>query len=200
MNKILYFALFAAGAVIGSAVTWKVVKTKYEQIAQEEIDSVKDLYSKKIDEHSNEINELQKISNALKNVDNKIKGASNDYEQLLETCDYKHSDEETIENKYEEVGKMPVIIEDDKPCVISPDEFGEYEEYELIFLTYYADGTVADYEDPIEDVDLMIGLENLNEMGKYEDDILHIRNDRHQCYYEITSDCRTFDEVWNSGD
>ena len=36
--------IFAAGAFIGSAVTWKLVKTKYEKIAQEEIDSVKDFY------------------------------------------------------------------------------------------------------------------------------------------------------------
>ena len=39
------FFLFTAGAAIGSVVTWKLVKTKYEQIAQEEIDSVKEEYA-----------------------------------------------------------------------------------------------------------------------------------------------------------
>ena len=50
MNKTVFGVLtFAAGAVIGSAVTWKLVKTRYEQIAQEEISSVKDYYGKKFE-------------------------------------------------------------------------------------------------------------------------------------------------------
>ena len=45
MNDILNKAfIFAAGAIIGSAVTWKIVKTKYEQIANEEIESVKERF------------------------------------------------------------------------------------------------------------------------------------------------------------
>ena len=38
--------IFAAGAAIGSVVTWKLLKTKYEHIAQEEIDSVKKVFSR----------------------------------------------------------------------------------------------------------------------------------------------------------
>ena len=40
--KFINVLVFAAGAAIGSAVTWKVVKTKYERFAQEEIESVKE--------------------------------------------------------------------------------------------------------------------------------------------------------------
>ena len=39
-HKVANVLAFVAGAVIGSAITWKFVKTKYERIAQEEIDSV----------------------------------------------------------------------------------------------------------------------------------------------------------------
>ena len=39
--------IFAVGALVGSAVTWKLLKTKYEQIANEEIASVKETYAKK---------------------------------------------------------------------------------------------------------------------------------------------------------
>ena len=47
-NSILSKAfIFAVGAAIGSAVTWKLVKTKYEKIADEEIESVKEVYLKK---------------------------------------------------------------------------------------------------------------------------------------------------------
>ena len=44
INKIL---IFAAGVVIGSAVTWKCIKDKYKKLADEEIASVKEIWSKK---------------------------------------------------------------------------------------------------------------------------------------------------------
>lgn len=42
-----YFIAFVAGGALGSLATWMFVKKKYEQIAQEEIDSVKEVYSKR---------------------------------------------------------------------------------------------------------------------------------------------------------
>ena len=45
MNKIFIFTL---GAAVGSVVTWKLVKDKYARIAQEEIDSVKEVFSNEI--------------------------------------------------------------------------------------------------------------------------------------------------------
>ena len=46
-NSFVKFVIFAAGAIIGSAVTWKYAKDKYEKIADEEIASVKEMYAKK---------------------------------------------------------------------------------------------------------------------------------------------------------
>ena len=40
MNKLWGVFIFAAGAAIGSVVTWKIVKRKYERRAQEEIEWV----------------------------------------------------------------------------------------------------------------------------------------------------------------
>ena len=34
-NKLINAIIFVAGAAIGSAITWKIVKTKYEQIAKD---------------------------------------------------------------------------------------------------------------------------------------------------------------------
>ena len=54
LSKVL---IFAAGAAIGSAVTWKLIKEKYERIAQEEIDSVKEVFKSQNEleyEHSEE--------------------------------------------------------------------------------------------------------------------------------------------------
>ena len=44
MNKtVIGIISFAAGAAIGSVATWMLVKNKYEQIAQEEIEEVSDI-------------------------------------------------------------------------------------------------------------------------------------------------------------
>ena len=47
MNKLISVGFFIAGAAVGSIVTWQFLKTKYEEIAQEEIDSVKQTYAKR---------------------------------------------------------------------------------------------------------------------------------------------------------
>lgn len=47
MNKAAGFVMFVLGAAVGSVVTWQYTKKKYEQIAQEEIDSVKEIFSRR---------------------------------------------------------------------------------------------------------------------------------------------------------
>ena len=61
------FIVFAAGAAIGSVITWKVLKDKYEKLAQEEIDSVKEAFSRRekklnsdLDEANNQVIEAKK--------------------------------------------------------------------------------------------------------------------------------------------
>lgn len=83
-----------------------------------------------------------------------------------------------------------------KPYVISPDEFGEFEDYERISLSYYADQILADEDDEkVEDVDNVVGLESLAHFGEYEDDSVFVRNDRLKCDYEILLDQRTYSDV-----
>ena len=47
---------FVAGAAIGSLLAWKFAKDKYERIAQEEIDSVKEYYKEAAEEEEILIN------------------------------------------------------------------------------------------------------------------------------------------------
>lgn len=83
-----------------------------------------------------------------------------------------------------------------KPYIISPEEFGEFEDYERISLSYYADQVLADEDDEkVEDVDNVIGLESLTHFGEFEDDSVFIRNDRLRCDYEILLDQRTYSDV-----
>ena len=58
-NTIIKSALiFAAGAATGSVASWCLLKKKYEQFAQEQIDSVKEVYSKREKETSDITDEV----------------------------------------------------------------------------------------------------------------------------------------------
>lgn len=174
--------IFAAGATIGSAVTWKLLKDKYAKIAQEEIDSVKEVFTVRKNS-SNTIDELVESKEVkdetLRSFNDKI-----NYSNLVKEIGYISKDEE---------GGSDV---NDKPYVIEPEEYGEMDGYETVSLTYYADGVLADDRDNVvEDVEGMVGVESLDHFGEYEDDSVFVRNDRLETDYEILLDLRNFDDV-----
>lgn len=57
MTKFKSFVIFLAGVACGSAATYQYTKRKYDQIAQDEIESVKEAFSKKTDKPKKEIND-----------------------------------------------------------------------------------------------------------------------------------------------
>lgn len=100
-----------------------------------------------------------------------------------------HSKKNTEEKKDE---PMP-----NEPYVISPDDYGENDNYTQISLVYYAgDGVLADDEDEVvEDIEDTVGEDFAEHFGEYEDDSVFIRNDRLRCDYEILRDNRSFSDV-----
>ncbi len=175
MKKLSGLFIFIAGAAAGSLVTWRYTKKIYEQRAQEEIDSVKEAYIKK---PSN-----KKAKNPAEEKPENKDNSSDSYHDILRKEQYVTSDKSpTPENK-------PYYV-------ISPEEFGEIEEYEQISLTYYADQILADEnDDVIKDIDAVIGAESLTHFGEYEDDSVFVRNDRLKCDFEILMDTRLYSEV-----
>jgi len=173
------FIMFILGAVIGSVVTWKYTEQKYEQIAQDEIDSVKEIFSKREDVDGTDLR--MKADNA-KEKHNVI-----EYTARLR--------EQGYINYSEEVKQEPMIV-DKAPYVIAPEEFGDLDDYETISLTYYADQILADDNDQlVEDIQDVVGFESLNSFGEYEDDSVFVRNDRLKCDYEILLDKRKYSNV-----
>ena len=84
----------------------------------------------------------------------------------------------------------------DKPYVIPPEEFADFDDYERITLMYFADEVLTDENfELVEDVDDVVGLESLEHFGEYEDDSVHVRNDRLKCDYEILYDPRDYADV-----
>lgn len=190
-NKLPGFVLLMFGIAIGSAATWQYTKNKYEQIAQEEINSVKKAFSK------NEDKSEQRIGNS--DTDKNVRPA-NEKPSVAEYAAQLHERGYTnYSNSGDEKEKIrEATVPMDKPYVIAPEEFGEFDEYEKISLSYYADQVLADDSDePVDDVENVIGFDSLNHFGDYEDDSVFVRNDRLKCDYEILMDQRNYSDVVN---
>lgn len=82
-----------------------------------------------------------------------------------------------------------------QPYVIDPNDFGNEDEYETISLTYYADAVLADDLDELVDAAETVGEDFASHFGEYEDDSVHIRNDKLKVDYEILKDERTYKEA-----
>lgn len=191
-SKMISTIMFITGAALGSLVTWKYVKTKYERIAQEEIDSVKDAFSNhKCDSKKDKLEstEDREIVGETDGTLRTYKDITNRYSSATGGADTKNE---------EKGGGMSVNIE--KPYIISPDDFGEIDGYETATLTYYADGVLEDdYYIVIEEseVDKMVGIDSFNHFGDHEQDTVFVRNDKLRTDFEIQRDLRKYSEIYH---
>lgn len=189
MSKVTGVMMFVLGVAVGSMVTWQYTRKKYEQIAQEEIDSVKEIFSRRESAADVEITAPEPQTAKIGKPEEKPD--ITEYAARLERDGYTNYSNVGAEHKKEEQETMEM-----KPYVISPEEFGEFEDYERISLSYYADQILADEDDEkVDDVDNVVGLESLTHFGEFEDDSVFVRNDRLKCDYEILLDQRTYSDV-----
>ena len=203
-NKVFGTILFTAGAIIGSLVTWKVVKTKYEDLAQEEIDSVKEEYTrlmvsmrKKLNDsvtYKDDNNEDDRSEKDTDNIDDSI---MTNYNEMVKRC--RSSDdgenaqnEKEGEEKEEDNGGVSYM---EAPYVISPDDFGSVPGYNVEPLDYFADGILADGWGVELDIAETIGEDAINHFGDYDDDVVYVRNEQTKLEYEVTRDPRTYAEA-----
>lgn len=189
MNKTAVAALgFLLGAASGAAGAWYILKTRYEQMAQEEIDSVKDVFRKRCNELKEQI-DPKKDDSDTETVDDPI--AAETAKNIIDYSSYS-----TKSDKIAEVVKQDKHINSDPPYVITPEEFSEFEDYSTISLYFFRDQILTDDDyELLEDVDDVIGFESLNHFGEYEDDAVYVRNDRLKTDYEILRDERTYQEA-----
>ena len=174
---------FVAGAAIGTITTWSLLKTKYEKLAQEEIDSVKEVYSKKYED-------LKSESKKVLPEQSEVKPKTQNYHSILNNLGYTEEKEEDKDIK--ETEEVAV----NSPYIIPPEEFGIDDDYTVVSLTYYADDVLTDENDePIEDIDDVVGLDSLNHIGDYEPDAIHVRNDKYKTDYEILRSQMTYLEA-----
>lgn len=191
--KFINMIAFAAGAVIGSAVTWKVLETKFEQRVQEEIETVKEAFinMNTAQEQSEEESEDEE-------------DASEEYHQVnweeLEDLDEDETDDDLEEyaeltNRYSSEKGGAEKVEVKKPYVISPYDFDEIG-FRTMELTYYEDGILEDENHEIvTDVDELLGEGSLNTFGDYEEDSVFVRNEKLGIDFQILRDPRTYEKA-----
>lgn len=193
MNKTLSkIFIFAAGAATGSVVSWKYFKTKYERIANEEIESVKETFAKNAGVSYDELNYAENDEQVVSEVTKEIadrkkerKAARVAMRNIVKNAGYAEYDEEGDD-------------EMDKPYAIPPEDLGE--EYEVESIYYHTDGVLADEQGHvIKNSDELIGKDFAAHFGEYEEDSVFIRNDLLEKDFEILKDYRTYAEAWKVG-
>ena len=186
MNKALCIVMFAAGATIGSVATWQILKKKYEKIIQDEVESVKIAYKNKLQEKIDVMESSVQETSSIEDYGaaNKVlKEQKGNYNNIVA----KHylSDDE-ISETYKH-----------NTSVISPQEFGYDEEYNIVSLSYFPDESIlVDEQGEIISIDIIGGEETLECIGDYEDYAVHVKNDHLKSYYEILVEERSYSEVF----
>lgn len=214
--------IFLAGAAVGSLVTYKIVQKHYRDLANEEIESVKEMFKERMvkdnvgskGEHyipkengviiqgstgtpNLEVIKNQEMMEKIINESNYKAGVD-----LAEEGTESQQIEETVEEVLEEDDDdsdytVPVEVEEGEsiPYVITEDEFGEFGNEEQT-LIYYSDFVLADEDDDIiTDPESVVG-EALKEFN--EDPLLervYVRDENKEIDYIILKSEKSYSEV-----
>ena len=188
-NTLKNLFIFAVGAAAGAVATWKLLNDKYEKLYHEEVEAYKEYHKEKSDKATTEPKpepepEVKKEEYIHKVDQDPI---MNKLRDTIERAGYTDYSTTKVKNESEE--------KDMRPYVIRPEELGDQIGYDIIELTYYADGVVAEEDDVMDDVDEVIGIDSLGHFGQFEEDAVCVRNDRLKCDYQILLDERKYSDV-----
>lgn len=185
-SKVAFIIGSVVGVGIGVAGTYSYFKDKYEKLAEEDFNSRRVFDEDKKDEPVEPV--VEKTADS-RTVD---KPSIVAYSAILQKEGYvNYSDMQDKKQKQE--------IAVDRPYVIQPSDFGEFDDYEKISLTYTADGVLLDdMNEIVDDIEETVGEDSLEHFGEYEDDSVYVRNDAKKCDYEILLDQRNYQEIFET--
>lgn len=164
---------FVLGATAGSLVTWKLLDKKYKDLANKEIEEIREYYRGKLEP-------VGTMKNA--DVDYVVdKTEKEEYEEIIDDSNY------TVQ-----IDQGEELIE---PYTISPEEYGEMPGYDTKSWVLYSDDTLTnEIGEIVYEPENIIG-DALTRFGEYEDDSVYVRNENEECDYEILLHDKTFDEI-----
>lgn len=186
-NYVIGILSFLGGAAISGVVTWKMLEKrteeKYKAISDEEIKSVKEVFTVPI--VNKDLFLKKEVSPEKTDAVNTPNMTAVAKEIAKQYTNYS--------NVAEPERREPLPWEEPRIRVIEPDKYGEKEEYDQIELTLYADGILADERDDI--VDKEVVGDALDHMGEYDDDVVHVQDDEKKRYFEIMADNRSYEDA-----
>lgn len=190
MNSTLSkFWTFVVGAAVGSVTTWLCVKEYYKRIADQEIEDMANYYGER---HAARV-EDEDDEYIVREEDLPQAPVAEDIRELAKlTKNLGYTD-----YAKPQAGAAPAENEPGRFEVISPEEFDTVPGYETIELTYYADGVMTDDNEEIVAADEIVGMDPAEHFGEYEDDSVHIRDNRLKIDYEILRDSRAYSDVFS---
>lgn len=199
------------GGSVGFVVTRHILKTKYEAIAQEEINDVKEFYRNR---DKDVVEESSDVPDFSKEEDEQLEADIAQLDAIVASRGYDEQEIEVSTGPY--MGGMSVeertpiheaefleFVEKrntNEPYVISIDEFmDEHEDYDKHTLTYFeADETLIDSNEKIiPEVSATVGIDPLTMFGRFSKDknIVYVRNERLEMDYEVCLDTRSYTEA-----
>lgn len=161
--------IFTAGLGIGAGVAYMYASKHFRELNERDIAELKAYYNGefmekllKKSENEPKKDDSEKVMREQNSIDNSV----NQYEKVVEAIKEPEIEEKLPKNE-------------EKRVIISSDEFLEDENYDKETIYYYEeDETFCDPEYVVlpEAIDL-IGKENLDHVGMFEDNVLYVRNE-----------------------
>lgn len=211
MSKLKMAGIFVSGLCLGGVITGLVVKSKYEEILEKEIQSVKDTYKNREgitndfiarkeyrDSDLMENCEVEQVATTddikeyNKNKDNRVK---TDYTKYGKKTTEITIEETTVEEGFKEYSDVdkPVLIEGTyiPPTLIDEEEVGMHG-FDMQVLTYYSDGVLVDECDEVIDIETYIGLDNVKLFDETDCSSIFVRNEHMYLDYEVQRDDMTW--------
>lgn len=196
MNKLLYLAAFAVGGAIGALGMYKYSENKFEARYQEDLASVKEAFSERKEKAKEKTDEEEQV------ITESTDGQGLDLTKILpqsisigNITTGSLMDDNAYRDYLKNMMKEQQIDQDDdeEAYTISPEEFGDDNDYEKITLYYFqGDDTLTDdMYVMIEDPESLIGSA-LEHFGEYEEDVVYVRNVKMKGDYEILLDTRKY--------
>lgn len=183
MNKGIIASVisFLLGGGVGLLISNKIYSKKYKALADKEIESVKkslELY------YNNKGTITKEKENSASKVEAK-KHQFLDKDSIdMDKLKNRTNGDNPYHNAYGEIIKEEKYSET-IPYVIPPEEFAD-SDFSMETLHYYSDGILADDEmNEIKNVKETIGDDALKSFGKYEGDVVYVRDEINRIDYEI---------------
>ena len=182
MKTVKGIFIFVIGVVSGTFVGAQIAKKKYEEIANEEIEEVREYYKSK----------LEKTTENMVDPDTTVEMTRDEEEPKVEEI----IEERKQYNNIIKRGNYMAVDEEEQNNVcdeaypIDPSEFGNEGKNATETLTYFADGVlVNEVDEVIEDPDLVVGRHHIDIFNEFPDaTCVYVRNDLDGTDYEILKD------------